>query len=233
MKTFITKLINLITVVAFTTLTSFTCYAKELIPPEEYGPGFFSEYPDLSHEEIVLSSDKTHVLEIQDDAAIRIGLMEAPLVEYEQVQSVEVIHAEGTQAMIMDPIDPCEQPAIPCNRWGIVLSDQDRLILAQIVWLESGNQADIGQQAVVEVVFNRVVDPAFPNTVLGVLSQKGQFTTYKSRNRAPLDPRVLMNIAIVENGGSCILPFSTVYFSRGAQNRRIQCRIGGHTFCNK
>lgn len=232
MKTIITKIIAIITILISITLTTFTCYAKELIPPQEYGPGFFSEYPDLNHSEIVLSEDKTHIVEVQDEAAIRIGLME-PVVE--EVQAVEETHIEGTQAHVAQDtyIDPCEQPTIPCNRWGIVLSDEDRIVLAQIVYLESGNQSNEGQQAVVEVVFNRVVDPAFANTVIGVLSQRGQFTTWKSRGRAPIDPRVLMNISIVENGGSYILPFNTVYFSRGAQNRRIQCRIGGHVFCNK
>ncbi len=56
--------------------------------------------------------------------------------------------------------------------------------LEQIVYLESNTEEPDGQMAVIEVVFNRVEDPAFPETIHGVISQPGQFSTWKIRNKA-------------------------------------------------
>lgn len=120
------------------------------------------------------------------------------------------------------------------NRWGITLSQEEINLIARIGQLECGGESDIGQQAVFEVILNRVASPEWPNTVHGVLSQKRQFSTWKnvnSGNAAPSD-RIMNNLNIVLNGGSNILPSNTVFFSRGPQNKRIQAHIGGHYFCN-
>lgn len=121
------------------------------------------------------------------------------------------------------------------NRWGISLTQNQRDILARIVKKESGGESNLGQQAVVEVIFNRVVDGSFPNNVIGVLSARGQFSTWPMRNYKSATPtaKEFANIDAVLNGQTNIFPFRTVYFSRGAQNSKIQARIGGHTFCNK
>lgn len=50
-------------------------------------------------------------------------------------------------------------------------------LLAKVTYLEAGNQSLIGQRAVVEVVLNRVMDDKFPDTIMEVLYQPGQFTT--------------------------------------------------------
>lgn len=136
---------------------------------------------------------------------------------------------------------PLEEEVVPAevtpigNRWGVTLNQDEINLMARIGELECGGESDIGQQAVFEVILNRVVDPSYPNTVHGVLSQRRQFTTWKMVNsgRANPSPRILQNLQIVLNGGSNILPLNTVYFSRGAQNKRVQTRIGGHVFCNK
>ena len=47
-------------------------------------------------------------------------------------------------------------PASPENRWHITLSPDETELLARIVWLESQGEPVKGQQAVVEVVFNRM-----------------------------------------------------------------------------
>ena len=43
--------------------------------------------------------------------------------------------------------------------------------------------------AVGNVVLNRVNDPIYPNTIVGVLSQKNQFTTYQSGKLAYRHPQ--------------------------------------------
>lgn len=52
----------------------------------------------------------------------------------------------------------------------------DMELIAQLVEAEAGNQPFEGKCLVVDVILNRLEDPAFPNTVEGVIFQSGQFS---------------------------------------------------------
>ncbi|MBR4719898.1 MAG: cell wall hydrolase [Lachnospiraceae bacterium] len=52
----------------------------------------------------------------------------------------------------------------------------DRELLACLIYCEAGNQPYIGQVAVGSVVINRMRSAAFPNTMVGVIYQKRQFS---------------------------------------------------------
>ena len=52
----------------------------------------------------------------------------------------------------------------------------DRKLLANLIYCEAGNQPYDGQVAVGAVVMNRVMSGAFPNSIVGVIYQSGQFT---------------------------------------------------------
>lgn len=111
------------------------------------------------------------------------------------------------------------------------MSQAEKDLMAKIIWLESGNQSDEGQQAVAEVILNRVNNPRFPNTVTEVLYQRGQFTSVRALGRAKPDARVYANMQAVLDGKTNILADDVVYFSRGALNNRVYKVIGAHTFC--
>lgn len=53
----------------------------------------------------------------------------------------------------------------------ITMTDEEYEELAKIIWLEARNQCFQGQQAVAEVVFNRVINERFPDTVGQVLHE--------------------------------------------------------------
>lgn len=55
-------------------------------------------------------------------------------------------------------------------------SDNDMKYMAAIIFCEAGNQCYAGKVAVGCVVMNRVKSSNFPNTVLKVIKQKGQFS---------------------------------------------------------
>lgn len=137
------------------------------------------------------------------------------------------------------PVEEEQQIQQPTNRWGVTLTADEFEIFARIMQLECGGESDLGQQAVAEVILNRVYNQRYPNDVVGVLSQVDcgyrQFSTWRnvnSRKAAPSD-RIRANLTAVLNGQTNILPYETVYFSRGAQNKRVQARIGRHIFCNQ
>lgn len=121
------------------------------------------------------------------------------------------------------------------NRWGITLTDDEIELLARIVMLEAGGEPDWGKDAVVEVIFNRIYDEDYPDTLEGVLSQKGQFATWKNRNIKAATPteEVYESIYYVLNGYTNIFPYETVYFGLTAHNDNVQLTIESHVFCNK
>lgn len=57
----------------------------------------------------------------------------------------------------------------------VVFAEGDRYLLANLIYCEAGNQPFDGQVAVGAVVMNRVMSGAFPDTIVGVIYQAGQF----------------------------------------------------------
>ena len=62
------------------------------------------------------------------------------------------------------------------------VSEEDAELLAKTVEAEAGNQSIEGKRLVCAVILNRVEHEAFPDSVEKVLSQPGQFTTYRYLN---------------------------------------------------
>ena len=151
---------------------------------------------------------------------------------------------------LSDTIPPGEQPPVLSveatpqptpelvQRYsGVAMSADERRELAGIVQLEAGNQCAEGQQAVVEVVLNRVISPEFPDTVHDVLHQgedssRPQFSTIG--NLALADPAAAQYDAIdAALYGPSILPEDVVFFSRNGENDRVWGKIQDHVFCYK
>ena len=57
----------------------------------------------------------------------------------------------------------------------VTFSEEDRYLLANLIYCEAGNQPYDGQVAVGSVVINRVLSSVYPNTVSGVIYQYKQF----------------------------------------------------------
>lgn len=155
----------------------------------------------------------------------------------QEVQSIAVgeSYAELKERAKASAAQENAQPKLQGNRWGIFLTPSEVDLLARIVMLEAGGESPLGQQAVIEVIFNRMVSPYYGGSLEHVLSASGQFSTWKMRYSAQAapTPQVLASITSVLQGETNILPFQTLYFSRRPQNRHVQVRIGGHAFCNQ
>jgi N-acetylmuramoyl-L-alanine amidase len=118
------------------------------------------------------------------------------------------------------------------NRWNIDLTDEEIALLAKIVWTESRGEEDEGEQAVIEVIFNRMIYKyEFSGTLEDVVSQDGQFCSWSKRNEAEPTKKEYRNIKKVLNGETNILDFDTVYFSTEPRNDDISAHIGKHYFC--
>ena len=62
----------------------------------------------------------------------------------------------------------------------VTFSDGDRKLLANLIYCEAGAEAYEGQLAVGAVVMNRVLSNCYPDTIVGVIYQKKQFTPASS-----------------------------------------------------
>lgn len=120
---------------------------------------------------------------------------------------------------------------------AIEISEAEIEELAQVTFAEAGNQSAEGQQAVVEVILNRVLHDAFPDTVHDVLHQDEhtevpQFSTVYSIGHVEPDA---MQYAAIEAAlyGTPILDTDVVFFSTGGENDRVWGKIGDHVFCRE
>ena len=119
------------------------------------------------------------------------------------------------------------------NRWGIQLTEEEIELLAKILWVEARGESEEGQEAVVEVIFNRIVSEEFPNTLYDVLSQKNptQFASWKLRDKAEPTEKEYASIYAVLAGETSVLKEDTIYFATKKLTRNLDVQIGGHYFC--
>jgi N-acetylmuramoyl-L-alanine amidase len=143
----------------------------------------------------------------------------------------EETNADKTEETIGETV---ESDAVKSkNRWGITLTEEEIDLLARIVWLESCGESVEGQEAVVEVVLNRMASDIYPDTLYEVLSQENpvQFCSWAGRNTAEPTEKEYGSIYEVLNGNTNILRSDTLYFSTKPLTSGIDVTIGGHSFC--
>lgn len=113
------------------------------------------------------------------------------------------------------------------------LTPEDEAILKRIVWAEANNQSITGQRAVYEVIFNRMLssnDWGQAGGVIGVLSKRGQFATWKSRNKVKSNADQDEALRLVYSEPPVLPSTKYVYFDRRGKNGINKIRIEQHWF---
>ena len=112
----------------------------------------------------------------------------------------------------------------------IQLTFEERQLLARVVWVEAQGECAEGQQAVAEVVLNRMASPNFGDTLKGVIYAEGQFRSVPYLEKA--EPHQAQYDAIERAiYGPYVLPEDVVHFARFSTNDNVWGKIGGHVFC--
>lgn len=145
------------------------------------------------------------------------------LLEVEMTEDEQVTRAE-------------DRPARAARYVNIEMTDEELAELAAVVFLEAGNQRAEGQQAVVEVVFNRVLHSAFPDSVHDVLHQGEDGDVPSSPPSTQSAPRRRRKRSMTPSTALCmeIRSLTPTWFSSPAmENDRVWGQIGDHVFCRE
>lgn len=112
---------------------------------------------------------------------------------------------------------------IPTRAYG-----SDLEMIAKVVHAEAGNQSLEGKRMVAAVVLNRVESETFPDTVDEVISQKGQFATYRSLEKTvPLwDDMLAAKMEMESRSNNEVLFFRNGHYGYGEP----LMKVGDHYF---
>ncbi len=127
--------------------------------------------------------------------------------------------------------------ALGINGTDVGYSSSDYLLLARLISAEARGESYLGQVAVGAVVLNRVEHPSFPDTISGVIYERGAFSClYDGQFDKPVSEQAYAAARDALNGmdpsGGAIYYFNP----KTATNKWIWSRpaittIGNHIFC--
>ena len=123
-----------------------------------------------------------------------------------------------------------EKPDCEPRYPDVELTWDEQQLMAKIIWLEARGESKEGQQAIAEIILNRLVSGKFGKSIHDVIYGEGQFRTTPFLKDA--DAWQAQYDAIDDAlSGPNILPMNVYYFATYPENGRIWGKIGGHIFC--
>ncbi len=213
---------------------------RELI--EEHEARLQTEYAELESLKVQVEAEKSKVTGLisQTSQAItryadQISDAERQALEYEQEIKQKESNIEELKKKYAEELALSRAAANASWRdiSEVTFDEGDRYLLANLIYCEAGGEPYEGQLAVGSVVINRVLSSRYPDSVLGVIHQSGQFSPVASgrldlalgANRATADCYRAADEAMsgVTNVGNC------VYFRTPIEGLE-GIRIGGHIF---
>ena len=159
-----------------------------------------------------------------------------------EFKMISVAPAESDEMNVQGPIavaaaEPETKETVNYRYCGVTITQDDLDELAAIVWLEARGECTEGQQAVVEVILNRVVHSSFPHTIHDVIwegagTDRQQFSpVFEIPNATPGDAQYkAIHEALY---GKLITDPDVVFFSTNGENDRVFAIIGNHVFCRE
>ena len=123
-----------------------------------------------------------------------------------------------------------EKPDVEPRYPDISLTEEERTLLAKVIWVEARGEPAEGQQAIAEIVFNRMVSDSFPDTLREIIFSFNQFPSTEYLYKAK--PTQAQYDAIKDAlSGPYILPIDVYHFATYPVNKNVWGTIGGHIFC--
>ncbi len=113
---------------------------------------------------------------------------------------------------------------------GIELTQTDRDLMAKLLCMEGESEPFEAQQAMAEVILNRLAAGNFQSTIENIIFAEGQFA---SSNRLYLAEPTHIQYEAIDRAynGPYRVPKDVVFFSAGKVNDNVYEKIGAHWFC--
>jgi len=125
-----------------------------------------------------------------------------------------------------------EPPAAESRYPGMELTQYDKELLAKLICMEAGSEPFEGQQAVAEVVLNRLYSGRFQSTVYNIIHAAGQFPSAEHLYRGKPDYSQYKAIEQAQYG-PYVLPEDVYFFAKFKMNENVWGQIGSHCFCER
>ena len=113
---------------------------------------------------------------------------------------------------------------------GLELTDAEIKLMADLIFMEAQSEPFEGQQAVAEVIFNRLKSGNFQSSINSIIYAKDQFAAVKNLYLAKPTDTQYKAIERALNG-PYVLPEDVVFYAKFAVNKKIWGTIGSHIFC--
>ena len=159
--------------------------------------------------------------------------------EFENGFSTDEICWGYDGAFIFDPAQMPEDPFIyepPARPYveprydGLTLTDAETKLLAKLIYVEARGECEDGQQAIAEVVLNRLTSDLFSGSITAMINDESQFVPNKLIKEAK--PGQAQYEAIDRAlYGPYVLPKDVLFYGRVRTTDSEWGSIGGHIFC--
>ena len=121
-------------------------------------------------EPIEIMSETVEAVEIEEEIPFGPAIaVEEPVIDEVTIEETE--DESANELLATEPPEPERE---------VYLTDRERQLMAQLVHAEAGNESYDIKRLVVDVVFNRVDSPIFPNTIEEVIYQRRQFSVVRN-----------------------------------------------------
>lgn len=110
-------------------------------------------------------------------------------------------------------------------------TEDELYMLSHLIYAEAGGEGDTHQRYVGSVVLNRMKHPDYPNTMKGVIFQKGQYScTWNGHYEKTPSKQAIENAKYVLTYGS-VLPANVIYQAQFRQGSGVYKQMGNTYFC--
>lgn len=130
------------------------------------------------------------------------------------------------EPFVYEPEPPAEAGRYP----DLELTEEEKYLMACLICTEAGGEPFEGQQAVAEVILNRLKSGRFQSSIRNIIYAPEQFTSVPYLYTAEPDYSQYKAIDQALNG-PYILPEDVVFFAKFKVNDKFWGQIGSHYFC--
>ena len=113
---------------------------------------------------------------------------------------------------------------------GLVMTEEETHLLAKLIYVEARGESEDGQQAIAEVVLNRLTSDLFSGSITAMINDESQFVPNKLIKEAK--PGQAQYEAIDRAlYGPYVLPKEVMFYGRVRTTDSVWGNIGAHIFC--